>query len=403
MTKATFNLRIESDLKAKFSQKLKEREETATAVIVRAIEAYCNDVTLDSDAVTKGSNDVTTSNDVTPDGLENLIQAKIESYLESHPDQEITAIWDSLTYMGEKLDTLTNGGKSSIESYCEDITKNDDTTDNDVTLETTANYLMRKTYDKANLPHIEGGNDTVTLSGNDDDVTTSNDDATLDSNDDDDDEPETAPNTENLEPLPEETPSGSTLETAKDTAQDETPQTPPEPLNEAKSEGSSDDDVGESSIAADVEVIEDTGEAFLYRGDSGGYAVVPFSELGEDDSESELVADWLTNNQSEHSISEDDLENGGYNLEATVDVDYGEGEESSIATEATNEWKKPSDFAPDIGLKKEQLQQSISRKWKEGEKQLETKINGFLIEVKRELDDKGETKRKSTMVRLADS
>ena len=68
--KATFNLRIDAELKNKFSQKLKERNETATSVVVKAIEAYCND----SNAVTpdnKGGNDVTLdtngSNDVTPD------------------------------------------------------------------------------------------------------------------------------------------------------------------------------------------------------------------------------------------------------------------------------------------------------------------------------------------------
>ena len=47
-----------------------------------------------------------------------------------------------------------------------------------------------------------------------------------------------APNTENLEPLPEKSPSESTLELTKDTIQDDLPLSTPEPLNEAKSEES---------------------------------------------------------------------------------------------------------------------------------------------------------------------
>ena len=47
-TKATLNLRIDKELKERLTEKLKTTGETATDVITRAIEAYCNDVTPSS-------------------------------------------------------------------------------------------------------------------------------------------------------------------------------------------------------------------------------------------------------------------------------------------------------------------------------------------------------------------
>ena len=159
--KATFNLRIDAELKTKFSQKLKERDETATSVVVRAIEAYCND-SNDSNAVTPVSNDSTNvtlvsndSNDVTLEqqgtstvhsqevsdlrrevdrlkhemrwgdryfsdlqsqvyslksslnSLETSIEQRLEQYLMDNPDRELETLWDSIDYVGEKIDKLS--------------------------------------------------------------------------------------------------------------------------------------------------------------------------------------------------------------------------------------------------------------------------------------------------------
>lgn len=58
MTKTTLNLRIEKELKDRLATKLKDNGETATDVVTRALEAYCNDsnatVTLDSNASNAG-------------------------------------------------------------------------------------------------------------------------------------------------------------------------------------------------------------------------------------------------------------------------------------------------------------------------------------------------------------
>ena len=59
MAKVTLNLRIDEELKKRLTAKLKTTGETATDVVVKAIEAYCNDEPLPT-APSNASNDAVT-------------------------------------------------------------------------------------------------------------------------------------------------------------------------------------------------------------------------------------------------------------------------------------------------------------------------------------------------------
>ena len=101
MSKTTFNLRIDAELKAKFSQALGETGETATAVIVRAIEAYCEEVS-------QNSNDNTTVNSnasVTKDNGDNsktFTREEIEAIIEDRVTARLETYQDNLVYLVEQ-------------------------------------------------------------------------------------------------------------------------------------------------------------------------------------------------------------------------------------------------------------------------------------------------------------
>lgn len=57
-------------------------------------------------------------------------------------------------------------------------------------------------------------------------------------------------------------------------------------------------------------------KAYKIKGIEGGEAIIPLDEVDDTEKEHEAIATWLYDNLGEHSISEDDVLEGGYNVTA---------------------------------------------------------------------------------------
>lgn len=92
MSKTPFNIRIDSELKAKFSRKLRLRGETATDVVTRAIEVYCND----------------DSNDVTQSNLDNLESTNFGSYRDRALEEKIEQLESTIKQQQDEIARIGN-------------------------------------------------------------------------------------------------------------------------------------------------------------------------------------------------------------------------------------------------------------------------------------------------------